>query len=137
MLAESAVAPLVMLKRDNYKYIYSAPDPEQLFDLQADPLEARNLAGEPRHESVRASMEVEVKSRWDLETLTEQVLASQRRRLFLREVLAKGKRPDWDFHPHDEASKHCLRGGGVYNEWCYSDIVPLRNDLLGKYPDTR
>lgn len=134
MLAESAIAPLVMLRRDQYKYVFSAPDPEQLFDLVADPLETNNLVGQPQHESVRASLSTEVKSRWELDSLTEDVLASQRRRLFLREVLSTGKRPDWDFHPEDEASNHCLRGGGVYNEWCYSDIVGLRRDLKDRYP---
>ena len=107
---------------------------EQLYDLRSDPHETNNLAASPEHESRRAAMAAEVRTRWDFEALTEAVVASQRRRLFLREVNAIGRRPAWDFLPEDEASRHCLRGGEVYNEWCYSHIISLREDLRDHYP---
>jgi hypothetical protein len=31
-------------------------DPDQLYDLRADPYEQRNLAGEPAHEEIRAAL---------------------------------------------------------------------------------
>ena len=134
MLAEGALAPMVMLKRGRFKYVYSAPDPEQLFDLDADPNELHNLIGNREYEARRQSMSAEVQARWDLDALTESVLASQRRRAFVRQVNAIGQRTSWDFVPGDEASSHCLRGGEIYNDWCYTNIVGLREDLKNRYP---
>jgi hypothetical protein len=54
------------------------------------------------------------------------IIASQRRRLFLREALAKGNQHDRDFHPTDELEQHCLRADKVYSMWAYQDIVDYR-----------
>ncbi len=48
-LAEGAIAPLVMIKRGRYKFVHSPVDPDQLYDLHADPDELRNLAPLARH----------------------------------------------------------------------------------------
>ncbi len=45
ILCEGAISPIVMLRRDRYKYIYYDVDPEQLYDLENDPDETNNLAG--------------------------------------------------------------------------------------------
>ena len=46
-LAEGAIAPIVMIRRGQHKFIHSPPDPDQLYDLAADPGEQVNLAGDP------------------------------------------------------------------------------------------
>ena len=43
-LAEGAIAPIVMIRRGRFKFVHSSADPDQLYDLEADPLELRNLA---------------------------------------------------------------------------------------------
>src|SRR5579872_921654 len=43
-LAEGAIAPLVMIRRGRLKFIHSPVDPDQLYDLTADPDECINLA---------------------------------------------------------------------------------------------
>ena len=43
-LAEGAIAPIVMIRRGRFKFIHSPADPDQLYDLAADPLERDNLA---------------------------------------------------------------------------------------------
>ena len=136
MLAESALAPQVMVKRGTYKYCYSAPDPAQLFNLEADPLELKNLAGQAEYADIESELRREVDSRWALEPLAEAIVASQKRRLFLREVNAIGARTDWDFHPADEATAHCLRTPEIYNNWCYSNILGLPQARRGDYPNS-
>jgi choline-sulfatase len=43
-MGEGTMAPLIMIKRGRYKFVYSPIDPPQLFDLVADPSESVNLA---------------------------------------------------------------------------------------------
>src|SRR2546429_180938 len=46
-LAEGAIAPIVMIRRGQHKFIHSPADPDLLFDLASDPHELANLAGDP------------------------------------------------------------------------------------------
>lgn len=45
ILCEGAISPIIMLRRNRYKYIYCDRDPEQLYDVESDPTEENNLAG--------------------------------------------------------------------------------------------
>jgi choline-sulfatase len=122
-LAEGATTPLLMAKQDQLKYIYSAVDLEQLYDLATDANEQVNQIENPEYHEVRTALSELVNNQWDNETLTRDIVASQRRRLFLREALAKGKLHDWDYKPTDELEQHCLRADKVYSKWAYQDIV--------------
>ena len=105
---------------------FSAVDPEQLFDLEQDPHEQTNLIANPDYQVAYQALSQLVQQQWDIETLTQQVLASQRRWLFLREALAKGKHADWDFNPPDELEQHRQRADKVYSQWAYQDILGYR-----------
>ena len=49
-LTEDRSARGICLRSARYKYIYwSSGDPERFYDLQEDPLEQRNLIGDPRY----------------------------------------------------------------------------------------
>ncbi|MEM7564480.1 MAG: choline-sulfatase [Pseudomonadota bacterium] len=122
-LAEGATTPLLMVKCGSLKYIQSAVDPNQLFDLENDPNEQTNQFDNPDYqEALKPVVEMAAKQ-WDVEDLNQQILHSQRRRLFLREVLQKGQFTDWDFVPTDQQEKHSLRADNVYGKWAYSDMV--------------
>jgi choline-sulfatase len=109
LLGEGAIAPLLMVRDGRYKYIYSPPDPEQLYDLESDPQELNNLAGQPQITNIRQSFYDQVLARWDISRLHEQVLASQRRRRLVDKALRHGRYTSWDFQPFDDASQKYMR----------------------------
>ena len=103
-LAEGVDAPAVMLRRGARKYIWCAGDPEQLYDLDADPRELRDLAPDGC-EDLRA----EVRRRWDLGALRDAVLRSQDERRLVAQALATGRRHRWGWVPPSEDG--FVRGG--------------------------
>ena len=106
-LAEGALAPIVMLRRGRHKFVHSAADPDQLYDLVADPDECRNLAAaEP---ALVAGFMAEVARRWDLAALDADVRASQRRRHFVAAALREGAGAPWDYQPARDASRMYVR----------------------------
>ena len=108
-LAEGAIAPLVMIKRGRYKFVHSPVDPDQLYDLQADPDELRNLAGVSQHAARVQAFLAEVARRWDIPALHAEVIASQRRRHLVYDALRIGRSTPWDFQPMRNASRQYVR----------------------------
>jgi len=108
-LAEGAIAPVVMVRRGHYKFVHSPVDPDQLYDVNADPDECVNLAGQADCAKVAADFRSEVARRWDLSALHEAVLDSQRRRHFVYAALREGRFTPWDFQPLRDASRLYIR----------------------------
>jgi choline-sulfatase len=109
-LGEGVFAPACILRQDAFKYVHCRHDPPMLFDLNADPDELRNLAGSPDHVAREAHLRDEVLSRWDYPALEQQVLESQRRRLFAQQALLKGRWTAWDYQPPENATRRYVRG---------------------------
>jgi choline-sulfatase len=112
ILCEGAVAPCFMIRRGRYKYVYSQPDPDQLYDLEADPDELHNLAGRPGHEQLRRAFLAEVLAHWDADAIRRDVVASQRRRRLVDRALKMGQCAPWDFQPHKDAAQQYVRSHG-------------------------
>jgi choline-sulfatase len=92
--AEGVRAPQVTLVRGARKLIRSHGEPDLVYDVDADPAERVDLAGEPEVESLRSAAD----GRWDLAVLDAALRAGQRRRRLVAAALAEGRLAKWD-HP--------------------------------------
>jgi choline-sulfatase len=113
---EGAVAPLMMIRRGNWKFVHTPSDPDQLYDLKADPLEKTNLAGRAEQATTVEAFRTEVKQRWDMPRIKEQVIASQRRRRLVYDSLSQGKHQVWDFQPIRDAGTSYMRNHLVLDD---------------------
>jgi choline-sulfatase len=112
-LAEGALDPILMLKHGAKKFVYSKTDGAMLFDLARDPRELDDLAKKPEHETEVAALIAELNRRWDYADLTRRVTESQNRRLFVHDVLLKGRYTPWDWQPRRDAAMMYVRNVGI------------------------
>ncbi|MBB5320211.1 choline-sulfatase [Marinobacter oulmenensis] len=106
---EGALSPVFMIRRGRYKFVYSKPDPDQLFDLEADPQELTNLAEHAEFQGLRNDFLEEISQRWDIDKLHQEVLDSQRRRKLVARANMKGEVTPWDHQPQFDASIQYMR----------------------------
>ena len=108
--AEGVTGPCCMLRRGRHKYIYTHGHPDQLFDMEADPHELRNLAA--GRADVVSRMKQAVLAHWDPAAIKQQVLASQARRKFIN-ALPEPSQPVWDYQADVDDSKRFVRRGSA------------------------
>ena len=101
-MAEGTHAPQVTLVRGQYKYVVCPGDPDQLFDLESDPNELRNVAGSQDYAEIVGQLSAEMTSQYDLPQLKTDVLDSQKRRRLVAHALQQGNIRHWDFNPDPE-----------------------------------
>ncbi|TNC51862.1 choline-sulfatase [Rubellimicrobium rubrum] len=107
--AEGSEAPMVGLRDGRWKYVRCALDPEMLFDLDADPNELTDLAGDPAQAEVLGRLRAMADERWDLNAFDAAVRESQARRWVVYEALRNGSYYPWDFQPLQRASERYMR----------------------------
>jgi choline-sulfatase len=107
--AEASYAPLISLRSENWKFNRCALDPDQLFDLEADPHELKNLAADPAYKDIVAGFDAQMKERWDLEQYDADVRHSQAGRWVVYEALRNGSYYPWDYQPLQKASERYMR----------------------------
>jgi choline-sulfatase len=120
--AEGAIAPCFMVRSGRHKYIWSEPDGGQLFDLARDPHEIDDLADRASSAELEESMLRKVHARWNVAAVEQDVLKSQRRRLFLQPVLTFANSHGWDYQPFRDASHEYVRGKTATNAKALSRI---------------
>ena len=108
--AEAAASPMVMIRKDSFKYLHAEGDALQLFDLESDPHELNNLAGRADYVDVVEAFKQEVLDNWDLRWIDHDIRLSQQRRKLVSRALSKGQQYPWDFEPRPDYSKIYVRG---------------------------
>jgi choline-sulfatase len=114
---EGTVAPMMMIRRGDWKYITCPADPDQLYNLKADPQERVNLALLPsKHPLVtpevskaQADFVAEAKAKWDMPAITSAVLLSQRQRRLAWAALRTGHFTSWDYNPPHDGREMYIR----------------------------
>ncbi|WP_371348581.1 choline-sulfatase [Ancylobacter sp. IITR112] len=107
--AEGSYAPLVALRDGPWKLILCELDPPILTNLDEDPQELVNRAGDPACAGVMVAMTAAMTARWDLARFDAEVRASQARRHVVYEALRNGAYYPWDFQPLQKASERYMR----------------------------
>ena len=144
-MGEGAIAPIVMIRRGTWKYVHSPVDPDQLYDLATDPLERDNLAEDAAYSERLAGLRAEVDERWDMDALTQDVIADQGRRRLVDKALRTGLVTSWEWTPRRDGSNEYMRNHLDLNAleasarfpWLDPHIPegnPLRDDDIGR-PD--
>ena len=72
---------MFMLRRGRHKYVYYPDEPDQLFDIEADPNELRNLATDPEYETLRAEFEADLREIVNPDAVDRRARRDQERRL--------------------------------------------------------
>ncbi|WP_324751637.1 choline-sulfatase [Roseovarius sp. Pro17] len=107
--AEASFAPLVSLRQGRWKFNRCALDPDQLFDLETDPHELTDLAGDPAYAETIERFSDMAAAHWDLDAFDAAVRESQARRWVVYEALRQGGYYPWDYQPLKKASERYMR----------------------------
>ena len=115
-MGEGAIAPIVMIRRGDLKFVHSPVDPDQLYDLVADPLERVNLAEDSDWSATVKELRGEVEARWDLDAVNADVIDDQARRRLVGHALRQGVVTAWEYDPPQDGRNQYMRNHLDLNE---------------------
>jgi choline-sulfatase len=96
--------------------VHSPVDPDQLYDLAADPLERVNLAEDPDWSARLKELRAEVERRWDLDAVHADVVDDQARRRLVNSALRQGVVTPWEYEPPQTGRDQYMRNHLDLNE---------------------
>jgi choline-sulfatase len=119
-------APRVCVRDGDKKLTISRAYPPQFYDLATDPLEQVNLAGQGDPDEARLTELAE--QTWPLDTLLDDVIASQIARKLIDTALSTGREELWDFIPRPlTQNTNYVRRGDAFPEVEQRGYLPYPN----------
>lgn len=111
------IAPRLMVRDGNYKYVYSREYPPQLYDLSVDPNELKNLAGLAELKATELSLFKLIEDNWNLDSIGDEVATNQASRRLVDAALSQGRQEIWDFQPRAQIhNTNYVRRGDSFPE---------------------
>ena len=98
-----------MIRRGDLKYVHSPVDPDQLYDLAADPHERVNLAKDADWSVRVKELRARVERDWDMDALFADVVADQARRRLVNAALRSGTVTHWEYTPPTDGGRQYMR----------------------------
>ena len=110
-MGEGTIAPMMMIRRGPWKYICCPADPDLFYNLATDPDEINNLtkSEDPEIKAMYESFLAEAKAKWDMDTITKDVVMRQRARRFCFSALKQGKWTSWDYEVPESSKDKYIR----------------------------
>lgn len=81
-----------MLRKGQYKYVYYPDNPDQQFNVEADPDETTNLADDSSLEAIRDDLASELRGVADADAVDRRARRDQKRRLAELTAKSDGRR---------------------------------------------
>lgn len=97
-------APCFMIRKDHYKYVYIHGYESQLFDLNSDPGEWHNLAGNPEYQEIEAQLKARILEKFDPDAIDKAVTTSVKKRQLIDRAM-KITITRWDIEPRFDPTK--------------------------------
>jgi choline-sulfatase len=108
---EGSCAPCRMIRKGDFKLIYTHGFPDLLYDLHNDPLEMNNLANSIDYTATVHSLRCEILKDWNPVVINQQVLQSQRERRLIQATT--GGEPNWAFKARPDDDRRYVRNSGA------------------------
>lgn len=105
---EKVKAPCFMVRKGRYKYIYIHGYDRQLFDLEADPGEWHNLAGQPEMQDTEEALHTLILTQFDPDKIAADGAESIARREVIKAAMLRND-THWDYSPYFDATKQYVR----------------------------
>ncbi len=125
----ATVAPRFMVRKGNFKYVFCEAYPAQLYDLEKDPNELNNVAGDPQYSNIEKELKELVYKKWDVESLREKMIFSQKERRLVTEAMSRGRWVSWEIGTTVDPAKHYVRYGDAFPD------IERKNYVLTKERD--
>ena len=108
---EGVTTTCFMVKQGDYKYIHVSGYDPQLYNLEIDPGEWNNLAGQPEFQEIEAKLHDLIMTEFDPEAIEKGVKESLAKRKVIKDAMLATGKPKWDYQPFFDATDQYWREG--------------------------